>query len=88
MKKKDLVEAVSSVMMTRKESQDAVDRMLTAMKHALQAGEKVVLAEIGTLQSYIAKAKKARNPNTGKTIQIRPKRKIRFRQSKELFTKD
>jgi nucleoid DNA-binding protein len=85
MKKNDFIASLSRVLSTRKEAADAVDVVFEGIRAALRAGDKVVIAEVGTLQPVMARAKKGRNPNTGEALQIRPRRKVRFRQSKDLF---
>jgi len=50
-------------------------------------GEKVVLAGIGSLHVKMRKAKIGRNPRTGVTVPIPPRRAVRFKVSKDLFQK-
>jgi DNA-binding protein HU-beta len=85
MNKSGLVRIVGRVLSTRKESSAAVDAMLKAMQLALRSGEKVVLAGIGSLHVKMRKAKVGRNPRTGITVPIPPRRAVRFKASKELF---
>lgn len=85
MNKKDLVESLAKIMPVKKDAHAAVERIFTDMKKALRAGDKVVVSEFGSFHVVIAKAKKGRNPNTGETLQIQPRKKIRFRQGKAFF---
>ena len=85
MNKKDLIEKLSLVFMTKKEAKDAVEKIFYSIREALRKGDKVVISELGTFSPYIAKAKKGHNPNNGQIIQIPPKKKVRFNQSKNLF---
>jgi len=70
---------------TRKEDNAAVDAVMRAMRLALQSEEKVVLAGVGTFHVKMRKAKVGRNPRTGVTVPIPPRRAVRFKASKDLF---
>jgi DNA-binding protein HU-beta len=83
--KAGLVRVVGRVLSTRKEATAAVDATFRAMQLALRSGEKVVLAGIGSLHVKMRKAKVGRNPRTGVTVPIPPRRAIRFKASKDLF---
>jgi DNA-binding protein HU-beta len=85
MNKSSLIRVVSRVLSTRKEATAAVDASLRAMQLSLRSGEKVVLAGIGSLHVKMRKAKVGRNPRTGVTVPIPPRRAVRFKASKELF---
>ena len=85
MNKSSLIRVVSRVLSTRKEATAAIDATLRAMQLSLRSGEKVVLAGIGSLHVKMRKAKVGRNPRTGVTVPIPPRRAIRFKASKELF---
>jgi nucleoid DNA-binding protein len=85
MNKARLVEIVSRVVSTRKEANAAVDAMTNAIRLSLRSGEKVVLSGVGSFHVKMRKAKIGRNPKTGVTVPIPPRRAVRFRMSKELF---
>ncbi len=87
MNKASLVRVVGRVVSTRKEALAAVDASLEAIQHALRSGEKVVLAGIGSFHVKMRKAKIGRNPKTGQTVPIPPRRAVRFKMSKDLFPK-
>jgi DNA-binding protein HU-beta len=87
MNKATLVEIVSRVVSTRKEALSAVDTTLNAIQHALRQGDKVVLAGVGSFHVKMRKAKIGRNPKTGQTVPIPPRRAVRFKMSKDLFPK-
>src|ERR1035437_6915444 len=84
--KETLVEVVGRVVSPRKEALSAVDAMLGAIQHALRSGEKVVLAGVGSFHVKMRKAKIGRNPKTGVTVPIPPRRGVRYKMSKDLFT--
>ena len=85
MKKKDLINSLSDILSTRQEAKDAVEKIFSAVRHALREGDRVVISELGTFITYVAGAKTARNPNTGEKIHVGPKKKVRFRQAKDIF---
>ncbi|OGR90941.1 MAG: hypothetical protein A2992_04090 [Elusimicrobia bacterium RIFCSPLOWO2_01_FULL_59_12] len=85
MNKSSLIRVVGRVLSTRKEASSAVDAALRAVQLALRSGEKVVLAGIGSLHVKMRKAKVGRNPRTGVTVPIPPRRAVRFKASKDLF---
>ncbi len=66
------------------EAETIVEQLITGMTEALAAGEKVDLRGLGVLKVREAKARTARNPKTGETIQVPAKRKVVFTASKEL----
>ncbi len=85
MNKKDIVKSLTRVLSTHKEAQDAVDRVFKEMVRALRDGEKLVISELGTFHPYVTKARHGRNPRTGEPVDSIPRRKVRFRQSRDLF---
>lgn len=85
MKKNDLIISLANVLSTRRESRAAVDRLFAEMKRALRAGDKIVIAGFGSFHPVIARAKTGRNPRTGAALTLAPRRKVRFRQAKDLF---
>jgi len=86
MNKAHMIQVVERVVSTRKEASAAVEAMITAVRHALRTGEKVVISGVGSFHVKMRKAKIGRNPKTGQTVPIPPRRAVRFRMSKDLFT--
>lgn len=85
MNKQDLVKSLTRVLSTTKESRDAVETIFSAMRKALRSGDKVVISGFGSFHPQIVRAKKGRNPRTGETMQLAPRRKVKFRQAKDLL---
>jgi len=85
MNKATMIQVLERVVSTRKEASSAVDAMMHAIQTSLRSGDKVVLAGIGSLHVKMRKAKVGRNPRTGQTVPIPPRRAVRFRISKDLF---
>jgi nucleoid DNA-binding protein len=85
MNKKDLVKSLARVLSTVRESHDAVENIFSAMRKALRSGDKVVISGFGSFHPHIVRSKKGRNPRTGEILQLAPRRKVKFRQSKDLL---
>ena len=85
MTKNDLIEKIAKLMPSKKEATIIVNKMFDEMLTALVNGEKVVITGFGSFNLFVTQAKKVRNPKTGDTILIEPKKKIKFKQSKEIF---
>ncbi|UCF94631.1 MAG: HU family DNA-binding protein [Desulfobacterales bacterium] len=84
MNKADLVNEVAQVVNTKKEAQAAVERVLSAITHALQRGDSVSLVGFGTFKVVDRKARKGRNPQTGEEIQIGASKAPKFLPGKAL----
>ncbi len=85
MTKNDLIEKVARLMPSKKEATIVVNKLFEEMLAAIINGEKVVITGFGSFNLLVTQAKKGRNPKTGDTILIEPKKKIKFKQSKEIF---
>lgn len=85
MTKNDIIEKISNLMPSRKDAAVVVNKVFEEMLTALINGEKVVITGFGSFNLLVTQTKKGRNPKTGETILIEPKKKIKFKQSKEIF---
>ncbi|MDO8526451.1 MAG: HU family DNA-binding protein [Deltaproteobacteria bacterium] len=85
MNKSELVQKVAEkVNLTKKKAEDVVNLIFDAMTHALVHGDRV---EIRGLGSFVVKSYEAytgRNPRTGESIQVKPKKLPFFKVGKEL----
>ncbi len=79
MNKSDLVNEVAKVVNSKKEAEAVVNCVLSCIKEAVANDEKVALADFGSFDTKVRKARKGRNPQTGEEIQIQEKTVIRFR---------
>ena len=70
MNKGDLINKVSEVLNSKKEAHAAVDCMIAAITEALSNNDSVTLVGFGTFKTADRKARKGRNPQTGKEIDI------------------
>ena len=85
MTKNDLIEKIAQYMPSKKEATIIVNKLFDEMLTSLINGEKVVITGFGSFNLLVTQPKKGRNPKTGDTILIEPKKKIKFKQSKEIF---
>ena len=78
----DLADAVhSQVGLSRNESADLVERVLTHVSDALVKGEQVKISSFGTFSVREKAARVGRNPKTGEEVPIHPRRVLTFRPS-------
>lgn len=85
MTKSDLIEELAKFLPTKKEATDIVNTIFNKMLETIKNGEKVVITGFGSFNLITTETKKGRNPKTGESIYISPKKKIKFKQSKEIF---
>ncbi len=86
MTKNDIIDKISNLMPSKKDATVVVNKIFEEMLKALTNGEKVVVTGFGSFNLLVTQTKKGRNPKTGETILIEPKKKIKFKQSKEIFS--
>ncbi|SER97018.1 integration host factor subunit alpha [Tranquillimonas rosea] len=78
----DLSEAVfREVGLSRNESAQLVESVLTHMSDALVRGETVKISSFGTFTVRSKAARVGRNPKTGEEVPISPRRVLSFRPS-------
>ncbi|MGX9354067.1 integration host factor subunit alpha [Roseobacteraceae bacterium S113] len=78
----DLSEAVfREVGLSRNESAELVERVLTLMSDSLVTGEQVKISSFGTFSVRDKAARVGRNPKTGEEVPIEPRRVLTFRPS-------
>ncbi|WP_417524850.1 integration host factor subunit alpha [Marinovum sp.] len=78
----DLSEAVfREVGLSRNESAELVERVLSLMSDALVEGEQVKISSFGTFSVRDKAARVGRNPKTGQEVPIEPRRVLTFRPS-------
>jgi len=84
MNKSDLINKVSEVLNSKKEAQAAVDQTIYAIAEALANNDSVTLIGFGTFKTANRKARKGRNPQTGKEIDIPARNVPKFVPGKAL----
>lgn len=78
----DLSEAVfREVGLSRNDSAQLVESVLTHMSDALVRGEQVKISSFGTFSVREKAARIGRNPKTGQEVPINPRRVLTFRPS-------
>jgi len=88
MNKAELVEEVAGKAgLTKKEAGDVVDAITSAITDTLAMNERVTLVGFGTFQVRERKARRGRNPRTGKELQIPAKKVPKFVPGKGLREK-
>ena len=89
MTKADLVELVATrVHLTKKDTEFVVDSILDSISKALASKDdgKVELRGFGSFRIRQRRARQGRNPQSGESVQVPPKRVPFFKPGKELKT--
>ncbi|HZG14929.1 MAG TPA: HU family DNA-binding protein [Candidatus Bathyarchaeia archaeon] len=85
MNKTELVAKVAETTeLTKKDAAKAVDAVLDAIADALKTGDKVQLIGFGNFEVRERAARKGRNPQTGKEIEIAASKIPAFKPGKQL----
>lgn len=70
--------------LTRKQTEVIVDTVFDSIKDSLAQGKKVEIRGFGNFRLRNRKARKARNPKTGESVDVQPKKVPYFKVGKEL----
>ncbi len=85
MNKAELIEAMAShANLTKVDAKKALDAFIGATSTALKKGDRVALVGFGTFGISERKARKGRNPQTGKEINIKAKKVVKFKAGSDL----
>ncbi len=86
MTRSELIEKVAEKLdgYTLKQTEIIVETFFESIKDALSRGEKVELRGFGNFRLKKRKARKARNPKTGESVDVPEKRVVYFKAGKEL----
>jgi integration host factor subunit alpha len=80
--KSDIAERIQSKLgLTKKDSQDLLESVLSLMKETLESGEKIKVAGFGNFEIKQKRDRKGRNPQTSETITIGARRVLTFKPS-------
>lgn len=79
MTKADLIDKVAATGLTKRQSAEAIEAVLTGIENALSNGEKVQLVGFGSFEVRERAARSGRNPQTGATIEIAAKKVPAFK---------
>jgi integration host factor subunit beta len=85
MTKSDLVEHLSTKLnLPKGRAESLVDCVFDTMERALRNGERIEIRGFGSFEIREYKAYEGRNPRTGATVEVKPKRLPFFKVGKEL----
>jgi DNA-binding protein HU-beta len=85
MNKSELIEAIASeAKISKADGGRALDACINAITKALKKGDRVALVGFGSFSVAKRAARKGRNPQTGKAIQIKAKKVAKFKAGAEL----
>jgi len=73
--------------LTKAQATSALDAVVDGVTGALKGGDKLTLVGFGTFGISARAARKGRNPQTGKEINIPAKNVVKFKAGKELTDK-
>jgi DNA-binding protein HU-beta len=85
MTKAELIEKMAKdAKINKAEAARAFESLVNNVTQTLKSGKKVAITGLGVFSVRERKARTARNPKTGETIQVPAKKVVRFRASSEL----
>lgn len=85
MNKTELIEKIAKKAdMSKAQAARAVDAFTESISDALKSGDKVALIGFGTFEGRQRAARQGRNPQTGKTLEIKARRVPAFTAGKTL----
>lgn len=85
MHKTDLINEIANIAgLSKKDSATALEAALKAITKALKKKDSVTLIGFGTFKTVKTAARKGRNPQTGKEIQIKASTRVKFSVGKAL----
>jgi DNA-binding protein HU-beta len=70
MNKRDLIDAISGRVGSKKDATEAVNAVLETIQSAVASGDKVAITGFGVFEKSERPARTARNPATGATIKV------------------
>ena len=88
MNKAELIDAIAAGSgLTKADSRRALDAFVEATENALKKGDRVALVGFGSFGVNKREARKGRNPQTGKEINIPAKNVVKFKAGSDLTRK-
>ena len=86
--KQDVVEQVYIELgLPKNQSVEVVETLLEIIKSSLESGDDVLVSGFGKFQVKAKKARRGRNPATGETLMLGPRRVVTFKCSGKLREK-
>ena len=88
MNKAELIDAIASdADLTKADAKKALDAFINTTTKALKKGDRVALVGFGSFSVAKREARKGRNPQSGKEINIPAKKVVKFKAGTELADK-
>ncbi len=88
MNKAELIDAIASdADLTKADAKKALDAFINTTTKALKKGDRVALVGFGSFSVAKREARKGRNPQSGKEINIPAKKVVKFKAGAELADK-
>ncbi|MFO7713262.1 HU family DNA-binding protein [Desulfosarcina sp.] len=84
MNKGDLINEVAQIVSTKKQAQEVVDSVFSAITSSLKKNEPVQIAGFGSFKTTKREARTGRNPQTGAEIKIEARMVPKFVPGKAL----
>lgn len=85
MNKAELIEAIASeANLTKADAKKALDAFIDTTSKALKKGDRISLVGFGSFSVSKRAARKGRNPQSGKEIQIPAKKVVKFKPGSDL----
>jgi DNA-binding protein HU-beta len=85
MNKAELIDAIaSSASLTKVDAKKALDALIQSATASLKKGDRIALVGFGSFSVAKRNARKGRNPQTGKEINIPAKKVVKFKAGSEL----
>ena len=88
MNKAQLIDAIAAeAKITKADAKKALDAFIKTTGNALKKGDRVALVGFGSFSVAKRNARTGRNPQTGKPINIKAKKVVKFKAGSELSRK-
>ena len=88
MNKTDLIKSIArSAQISKVAAEKGLNGMISTMAEAMEEGERVTLVGFGSFSIVERAPRLGRNPKTGESVPIPPRRAVKFRPGKELTQK-
>ncbi len=88
MNKNDLIESIAiSAQISKVAAERGLNGLLSTMSAAMKDGKRVTLVGFGSFSVVDRAPRTGRNPKTGETVRIPPRKVVKFRPGKDLSGK-
>ncbi|HHP7234909.1 MAG TPA: integration host factor subunit alpha [Desulfobacterales bacterium] len=86
--KADIIETVYSELdLSKNRSTELVEQLLEIIKHTLASGDDVMISGFGKFQVQNKRQRRGRNPATGESMMLSPRKVVTFKCSRKLRDK-